>query len=228
MADVTSNAATLDGPDTHERILLAAERLFAERGFDGVSVRDIVAAASVNLAAINYHFGSKSALLMELFRLRAKELNKERLQRLRDAEACKQPKLDDILRALLAPPILWRDPASGKQVASRFMSRALAEVTPELRKVLETDVSHQRGFVAALARLLPGWRESEVCWALHFASGLAHQCTDSHFKRIENLSQGECDTHNLPAILERAVRFAVGGIRAMGAEFKAAAELIQL
>jgi AcrR family transcriptional regulator len=224
MADMKSEAAAPDSTDTHERILLTAERLFADRGFDGVSVRDIVAAANVNLAAINYHFGSKSALLMEIFRKRAKELNKERLRRLRDAEACEQPKLEDILRALLASPILWRDPASGREVASRFMARALAEVTPDLRTVLETDVSHQRGFVAALARLLPDWRESELCWALHFASGLAHQCTDTNFKRIEALSYGDCDTHDLPAILERAVRFAAGGILAMGDDLQAKVE----
>ena len=73
--------------DTYERIFLAAERLFAERGFDGVSVRDIVQEAGVNLAAVSYHFGSKSALLMELFRARTKEMNRERHALLREAEA---------------------------------------------------------------------------------------------------------------------------------------------
>ncbi len=206
-------------PDTRERIFLAAERLFAERGFDGVSVRDIVEAASANLAAISYHFGSKSELLLEIFRTRAKELNRERRARLREAEARHGgvPPLADILRALMGPPILWRDPASGRDTASRFISRALAEVTPDLRKILESDVRHLRLFVDALARALPQLSEDEVCWALHFTSGLPHQCTDTNFRRLEALSGGGCDTRDVAAALERAVRYALGGVEALAA-----------
>ena len=220
MAVVKTKAAPLDVADTRERIMLAAERLFAERGFDGVSVRDIVAAANVNLAAINYHFGSKGALMMAIFRQRAKELNKERLQRLREilaeARAARRRHFARPHRAAL--PVAR--PASGKAIASRFLSRALAEATPELSKLLETDVSHQRPFVAALLRALPGWRESEACWALHFAGGLVHQCSGTNFKRLEVLSQGRCDTADMPALIERAVRFALGGIEAMDGEMR--------
>jgi AcrR family transcriptional regulator len=224
MAGAKIKAAPPDAAETSQRIMLAAESLFAERGFDGVSVRDIVSKANVNLAAINYHFGSKRALMMAIFRQRASELNKERSQRLREVLAKPALRLDDVLRALIAPPLLWRDPASGKAVASRFLSRALAEVTPELRKVLETDVSHQRAFVAAFLRARPGWGESEACWALHFAGGLAHQCSDTHFKRLDVLSHGGCDTADMPALIERAVRFALGGVDAMGAETAATAK----
>src|SRR5271165_136753 len=74
-------------PDTRERIFLAAERLFAERGFDGVSVRDIVQEANVNLAAVSYHFGSKSELMLAVFRERTREMNRERHAQLHAAEA---------------------------------------------------------------------------------------------------------------------------------------------
>ena len=172
-------------PEARERIFLAAEKLFAERGFDGVSVRDIVQAAEVNLAAVSYYFGSKSELLLAVFRARARELNRERLALLREAEARQggEPPLADVLRALMGPPILWRDPASGKDTASRFIARAMAEVTPDLRKILESDVSHLRGFLAALTRALPHLSKPEVCWALHFTVALPHQCTDTHFRR---------------------------------------------
>jgi hypothetical protein len=123
--------------------------------------------------------------------------------------------LEGILRALLAPPILWRAPDSGHAIASRFMNRAMTESTPELRHLLETDVSHQRVFLAALARALPSWSVPDLCWALHFASGLAHQNTDTNFKRLKSLSDGACDTEDLDAILSRAVRFALGGIAAL-------------
>jgi AcrR family transcriptional regulator len=206
-------------PDTEERIFLAAERLFAERGFEGVSVRDIVQEAGVNLAAVSYHFGSKSMLLLSIFRKRTREMNHERLAMLREAEAKAggAPPLREILRALLGPPILWKDPASGKDTASRFISRVMAEVTPELRAILESDVSHLRGFVLPIARTLPHLSEPDVCWALHFAVGLPHQCTDTNFKRVKALSDGQCDTADVHAVLERAIQFAIGGIEAMGA-----------
>ncbi len=206
-------------PDSCERIFLAAERLFAERGFDGVSVRDIVQAADVNLAAVSYYFGSKSELMLAVFRRRARELNQERRALLRDAEARHggAPPLAEILRALMGPPILWRDPASGKDTGSRFISRALAEVTPELRKILESDVGHLRIFLAALARALPNLSPPEVGWALHFTTALPHQCTDTNFRRLKALSDGGCDTEDVASVLDRAVRYAIGGIEAFAA-----------
>ena len=208
--------------DTRERIFVAAERLFAERGFDGVSVRDIVEAAEANLAAVSYHFGSKGELLLSIFRKRTKEMNRERLTLLRDAEARNGgvAPLEDALRALISPPILWRDPAGGKDTASRFITRAITEATPELRAILESDVSHLRGFHKALAKALPKFTKVEVCWALHFTLALPHQCTDTNLRRLSVLSEGKCNTDNMSAIAERAVSFALGGIDAMARGMK--------
>jgi AcrR family transcriptional regulator len=76
-------------PSDHTRsaILSAAERLYADRGFGDVTLRDIVAAAGVNLAAVNYHFGSKDELIAELFVTRSIATNRERLNELKAAEA---------------------------------------------------------------------------------------------------------------------------------------------
>ena len=72
---------------TKQRILGAAEDLFARRGFAGASLRQVTAAAKVNLAAVNYHFGSKDRLIEEVFRRRLDELNAGRLRALKDARA---------------------------------------------------------------------------------------------------------------------------------------------
>jgi AcrR family transcriptional regulator len=71
---------------TRSAILAAAERLYADRGFGDVTLRDIVAAANVNLAAVNYHFGSKDELIAELFVTRSIQTNRERLNELKTAE----------------------------------------------------------------------------------------------------------------------------------------------
>jgi AcrR family transcriptional regulator len=71
--------------DTRERILDAAERLFMAHGYEGTSMRQITGEA-VNLAAVNYHFGSKESLMQEVFRRRLDWLNEERMRVLDEME----------------------------------------------------------------------------------------------------------------------------------------------
>src|SRR3979411_328715 len=92
---------------TRSAILNSAERLYADRGFADVTLRDIVAAADVNLAAVNYHFGSKDELIAELFVTRSLATNRERLNELKAAEAAGggRADIDAILRALVGPEL---------------------------------------------------------------------------------------------------------------------------
>ena len=92
---------------TRSSILEAAERLYADRGFADVTLRDIVAAAGVNLAAVNYHFGSKDELIAELFVTRGIATNRERLNELKLAEQADggRADIDVILRALVGPTL---------------------------------------------------------------------------------------------------------------------------
>ena len=106
-------SATL-GDATRDRIFLAAERLFATRGFADVSVRDITTEAGVNLAAVNYHFGSKDALLFEIFTTRSAEVNRARARMLH--EAASRP-----CAAFLKP--LSRRPCAGATATATALSR---------------------------------------------------------------------------------------------------------
>lgn len=115
---------------------------------------------------------------------------------------------------LAGPPSLWRDKGSGKVTVSCFLSRVLAEVTPELRKIPETDVSHLKLFLAPLQCALPQLAPTEVVWAQHFAGGLAHQCTDTNFKHVRTLSVDVCETDDA-AVQEHATRFVIAGIKAI-------------
>src|SRR5260221_14031063 len=93
----TGVVETSDNEETHAAtkaaVFGAAERLFALHGFQNVSVRDITAEAGVNLASVNYHFGSKDALIFEIFRRRPSELNRERARMLHEAadRHCRKP-----------------------------------------------------------------------------------------------------------------------------------------
>src|SRR3954451_21446652 len=107
---------------TKAAVFAAAERLFALHGFQNVSVRDITAEAGVNLASVNYHFGSKDALLFEIFRRRTSELNRERARMLHEAAARHdgRPPVRDILEAYFAPALRWAKPESGREVSVQF------------------------------------------------------------------------------------------------------------
>jgi AcrR family transcriptional regulator len=148
-----------DPPETEEghaatkaAVFNAAERLFALHGFQNVSVRDITAEAGVNLASVNYHFGSKDALLFEIFRRRTSELNRERARMLHEANARHdgKPPVREILEAYFAPPLRWAAPDNDRRISVQFIIRARSEGTAEMREVLKTDVSHLARFADAL------------------------------------------------------------------------------
>src|SRR5207245_6980856 len=92
---------------TRSAILAAAERLYADRGFGDVTLRDIVAEANVNLAAVNYHFGTKDELIAELFVTRSLATNRERLNELKLAEVQGggRAAIQEILPAVWGPSV---------------------------------------------------------------------------------------------------------------------------
>jgi AcrR family transcriptional regulator len=204
-------------PDTKEIILDTAERLFAERSYASVSLREITAEAGVNLAAVNYHFGSKDALLLAVFKRRAIDLNRERLNLLREAEARAgggPAPLRDIIHALVCPPIRWtQQPGSGQSVFIQFMGRARTDGTPEMRALMDEDVGHLHPFVNSLARTLPGLPKEEICWRLHFTLALMHY-TITDLRRLEAISGGACDLGDTEALIARMIAFAVAGFEA--------------
>ena len=199
---------------TRSAILAAAERLYAERGFSDVTLRDIVAAANVNLAAVNYHFGSKDELIAELFVSRSIALNRERLHELRAAEekAGGAASVHDILRALVAP--VMRDclgPENARSTGARFMIRASIESVPPIRRIKTREIDHLRRFATAMKRALPGRSETELYWGLHFALAMAHH-TIRDSERLTKLSEGQCDLDDVSGVIERVVSVAAMGL----------------
>jgi AcrR family transcriptional regulator len=192
---------------TRSAILAAAERLYADRGFGDVTLRDIVAEASVNLAAVNYHFGSKDELIAELFVTRSIATNRERLNELRAAEeqGGGRASIDTILRALVGPTLRGcLGPDREGSTAARFMIRASIEAVPPIRRIKNREVDHLRKFIAAMRRSMPGRDEVELYWCLNFALAMAHH-TIREKERLMKLSEGKCDLNDVQGIIDRVV-----------------------
>jgi AcrR family transcriptional regulator len=196
---------------TRTSILNAAERLYAERGFGDVTLRDIVAEAGVNLAAVNYHFGSKDELIAELFVSRSLATNRERLNELKAAELAGDGRapIDAVLRALVGPTVRGcLGPDKQRSDAARFMIRASIEAVAPIRKIKNREIDHLRRFAAAMRRSLPGQNEVDIYWGLHFALAMAHQ-TIRDSERLLRLSDGQCDLDDVDAVIERIVAVAM-------------------
>ena len=201
---------------TRTAILAAAERLYADRGFGDVTLRDIVAEANVNLASVNYHFGSKDELIAELFVTRSLALNRERLTQLKAAEdkGGGRAGIDSILRALVGPTLRGcLGPERERSTASRFMIRASIESVPPIRRIKNREIDHLRKFAAAMRRSLPEVSEVDLYWGLHFALAMAHQ-TIRDSERLAKLSDGMCDLNDVGAIIDRIVAVSVNALKA--------------
>jgi AcrR family transcriptional regulator len=198
---------------TKAAVLTAAERLFALNGFQNVSVREIIAEADVNLASVNYHFGSKDALLFEIFRRRSTQMNRERARLLHEAQDRHdgKPPVREILEALFAPPVLWSAPDHERRISLQFLIRARSEGTVEMREALQHDVSHLTRFAHALIAALPDLPRETVYWRLHFCLGMIHNNRLLEFDRLRHLSGGVTQEADVTALLQRMLDFAEAG-----------------
>jgi AcrR family transcriptional regulator len=213
---------------TRSAILAAAERLYADRGFGDVTLRDIVAEANVNLAAVNYHFGSKDELIAELFVTRSIQTNRERLNELKAAEekGGGRASIEEILRALVGPTLRGcLGPDREGSTAARFMIRASIESVPPIRRIKNREIDHLRKFAAAMRRALPGRDEAELYWGLHFALSMAHH-TIREKERLAKLSEGKCDLNDVAGIVDRMVSVASMALMGGAPSTKAARTVI--
>jgi len=206
------------GRSTRERILDAAEKLFARKGFHAVSVRTITKAAGVDVALVNYHFGTKQALLDNVLLRRAKLLNDERMERLRAAirlAAPESPTLEAIIDAF-THPLLDRSDRGGAGWKAYFALIAQVNNSSEMGGAMMTRYFDPvvQAFIAALRPALPGCDERDLYWSYHFLSG-ALTLTFAETGRIDNLSGGLCRSSDLESVHERMVPYVAAGFRAL-------------
>ena len=208
--------------DTRSRILDAGERLFMEHGFDGTSMRMITSQAGVNLAAVNYHFGTKELLIQEVFRRRLMHLNQSRLAALDqlEAEAAGAPiKPSRIVDAFFGTALrMAADVEGGGHTFMCLLGRTYTEPNEFVRQFLAEEYAEcVERFLAALYRALPEVDRNEILWRFHFMMGAMSYAiagTDAL-----QLVTGKFDDENPSRLAPRLMSFLLGGLRAPLAEF---------
>jgi AcrR family transcriptional regulator len=199
------SADDLDG--TAERILRTAERLFAERGFNGVSVRELAAAAQVNIASIGYHFKSKEGLLSEVYRRHCEPMIEERLRGLRDASRLRgKARVAAIIAAFIRPALQQVEVEDGETFI-RLRAVLSGENSELLEKlVAENFDQSSTAFIDVLCECLPHLSRTDICWRFHFLLGAIYY-TAAGPHRITAFSNGRCDPSDTEAVIQELVPF---------------------
>ena len=181
--------------DTKTKILEVAEELFGDQGLDRVSIRDITEAADVNLAAVNYHFGSKEVLIEAVFERRLTPLNEARLRALDKVEqlAGEKPlRVEQILEAFIRPAVECGASSPKNGLAfSRLLGRCLAETRPEVEAFLRKQFNPLIArFEAAFIKALPHLTAAEIFWRMKFTFGALHHWLLTRNKFVPPCAEG--------------------------------------
>lgn len=194
---------------TRERILTTAESLFAQHGYAGVSLRQITAAAAVNVAAVNYHFYDCERLYLEIVRARLVEVNRQRFRLLdaAQARAGSEPVPAAEIFDALARPLLVPAAALGPD-APRLLGRVLSERQPFADDLLREEFEPaMTRFGQALRRHQPGLAPTDFVWRLSFVTGALHHAAVT-LPDIGRHTRGLCSPGDCAGALRNFVEFA--------------------
>lgn len=196
-------------PRTKRQLLDAATALFAERGFDAVSVREITSRAEANVAAVNYHFGSREGLIDAVVANFVSPINDERLKRL---ENLKNPTVRDLLRAFHEPLL---SQFTGSELSERLFAKLMGRLVGERPYQFPPQIMSQfhqvaQGFVPAFQKALPHLNEKDVFWNIHFSFGLVSH-TLMHGDLLTKISQGAVKQEKISQLMERMIDFCEAG-----------------
>ena len=199
------------------RLLEAAEQLFAERGFETVSVRDVTQLAKANVAAVNYHFGSREGMVALVVSRYLIPVNEERLARLDALErkwSGKAVPLEEIIDAFVRPVVgLVRKSELSQSLFGKLVGRIFAMqgegLPPAVEEQMKTLIER---FIRALGKALPTVSQEELVWRMHFLVGsIIHMLMNQEM--LQRLSGGASGNPTMEVTLGRFIRFAAAGLR---------------
>jgi AcrR family transcriptional regulator len=203
--------------ETRTRILDAAEELFMQNGFGGTSMRMLTARASVNLAAVNYHFGSKDALIEAVFHRRLDAINAARIAALDAIEASgRTPSAEEVIRAFVGPSLrMIEDAKGGGRNFIRLLGRTYTEPAKPIRALIgQMYAPIMQRYKAALERALPHMPREELIWRMHFMFGtLAYTLAATDTVQLIAGSKPE-DRYDARLLEDRLSAFLASGLNA--------------
>lgn len=208
---------TIPEAGAKRKLLDAAEQLFSEKGFEAVSVRDITQLAKTNVAAINYHFGSREGLLTLLMLRYMTPVTEERLARLDALErkwTGKAVPLEELIDAFVRPLI---SQVRKSELSERMFYKLMGRIFTQQGDGLPSEIEEQirqivTRFSRAFAKALPTLPQDDLLWRIHFvAGGMIHMLT--HEETLFRVSGGASGQPTMEATLARFIRFSAAGMR---------------
>jgi AcrR family transcriptional regulator len=205
--------------DTKEKLLNHAERLFAEKGIAATSIRDLTQATGVNVASVNYHFGSKRGLVDQVLKRRIIPLNQARTECLQvvlktAAVAGERPSIEDLLRALIEPTFEFAATLPESRYFFEMVSRAMSGPDAQVRNIF---LQHSKPLFqlvyAAMHKALPELPPAVLLMRLHFSVGALHSAMQMIGAK-EPLLGSQMETGNPSAIVEMLLPFLSSGMQA--------------
>lgn len=201
---------------TKSLILEATERLVAEHGFESVRLRDITTGAGVNVAAVNYHFGSKDKLFEAVQCRYIEPINQERLRMLGELTGGRRcASVREILEAFMRPLLtVVKQSELSEKLFFKLMGRLVVDpqggipqdMIPGIKKVAEE-------FTKALLQAAPGLSTEQVLWRLHYTFGVIAQ-TLMHGELLHNLTDGACGDPDAEQQFQEMIGFCEAGFLA--------------
>jgi len=205
--------------ETRTRILDAAEELFMQHGFEGTSMRLLTTRAAVNLAAVNYHFGSKDALIEAVFRRRLDPMNAARLgalDKLESEAAGRALAPEAIIRAFVGESLrMVEDAKGGGRNFIRLLGRTYTEPAKTIRALIgQMYAPTMERYKAALERALPQMPREELVWRMHFMFGtLSYTLAATDAVQLIAGCKPE-DRHDARLLEDRLTAFLAAGLAA--------------
>ncbi|MHC4727610.1 MAG: TetR family transcriptional regulator [Planctomycetota bacterium] len=193
-----------------DRLLDSAEELFCEHGFDGASIRDIAASANCNIASVNYYFGGKENLYVEMFRRHVSKLIGEQITNIQNVMKTEHPTVDQLIRTLVTLALKSLNNNGGKRSLIKMMVREMLH--PHLKTDVVFDEVISKFFIElhkAIMKLCPELEPEDGMLCIYFLDGII-----LHALLFMEFYCEHCPNLKVDDLIEHIVRFSTAGIRA--------------